>query len=107
MIAPTPSFHQSISMRESKPLQTLEETTSNHLLGHRNQPSAVEILDWLEAHAAGIVLQQIPIGRRAKNRAIVQYRDAAGEVKAVGARCIAAAVWRANSTGRASGGKGE
>jgi hypothetical protein len=58
-------------------------------------PSAVEILDWIERKAESIFIQPIPPGRRAKNRAVVQFRDSAGEVKAIGAPTIAAAVARA------------
>ena len=60
-------------------------------VGTRAIPSAGAILAWLERHA----VQEIPAGRRPKNRAILQFRDEAGEVRAVGGATIAAAVWKA------------
>jgi hypothetical protein len=63
-------------------------------VGTRAIPSAGAILAWLERHASTLV-QEIPAGRRPKNRAILQYRDEAGEVRAVGGATIAAAVWKA------------
>ena len=58
-------------------------------------PSACEILDWIERNAESIFVQQIAPGKRPKNRAVVQYRDGSGEVKAVGAATIWEAVRRA------------
>jgi hypothetical protein len=49
----------------------------------------------LEGHAVELVIQAIPAGRRPKNRCVLQYRDWAGEIQAVGAACISTAVWKA------------
>jgi len=99
MSAPTHENPQSISMGKSKPLQTLRITTCNPLLAQRNPG---DILDWIELNAESIFIQQIAPGKRSKNRAIVQYRDDSGEVKAVGGATIWAAVARARMRMEAS-----
>lgn len=53
------------------------------------------ILTWLERNATQMIVQQIPVCRRSKNRCIVQYRDAAGELQSVGGRSLADAVAKA------------
>jgi len=72
-----------------------------HALEHA-MPSAAAVLAWLEAHATEIAIQAIPPDRRQKNRAIVQYRDAAGGIQAVGGANIRAALWRAGMRLRAA-----
>jgi hypothetical protein len=69
-------------------------------------PTATEILGWLETNAESLFIQTITSGRRAKNRAVVQFRDSAGEVKAVGGVSIAAAVARAKARKAALAAKG-
>ena len=64
-------------------------------VGTRAIPSAGDTLAWLEGHAVELVIQAIPAGRRPKNRCVLQYRDWAGEIQAVGAACISTAVWKA------------
>lgn len=71
------------------------ESSQRTRFGTHPLPSACEILDWIERNAESIFIQQIAPGKRPKNRAVVQYRDDAGEVKAVGGATICAAVARA------------
>lgn len=59
------------------------------------RPSAGALLSWLEAHAVEILIQAIPRGHRPKNRCVVQFRDQAGGIRAVGGASIAGAVRRA------------
>jgi len=80
---------------KANPLQTREITTCKPLFARQNRPSAGAILAWLEGHAVGLVIQPIRPGRRPKNRCVLQFRDASGEVCAVGGASIAGAVWRA------------
>ena len=91
----TPSFHHDFADGTGKVLQTRGNATSDRLPATQNCPSAGAILAWLEAHGTELVIQSIPAGRRRKNRAILQYRDVDGEVRAVGGATIAAAVWKA------------
>jgi len=77
-------------------LQTRDNGTSDPLLTSRKHPSAAAaILAWLEAHAADVLIQEIPAGGRPKNRVVLTYRGAGSEIKSVGGPSIAGAVWRA------------
>lgn len=87
----TRDFHHDFASGTGNVLQRRGNATSEPLSATQNRPSAGAILAWLERHA----VQEIPAGRRPKNRAILQFRDEAGEVRAVGGATIAAAVWKA------------
>ena len=91
----TQSSHHDFADGTVNALQTRGDATSDPLPATQNRPSAGAILAWLERHASTLVVQEIPAGRRPKNRAILQFRDEAGEVRAVGGATIAAAVWKA------------
>lgn len=91
----TRDFHHDFASGTGNVLQRRGNATSEPLSATQNRPSAGAILAWLERHASTLVVQEIPAGRRPKNRAILQFRDEAGEVRAVGGATIAAAVWKA------------
>ena len=57
--------------------------------------SARQILAWLEANGTQILIQQIPPGKRRKNRIILGFRLSDGELAAAGAVSIASAVAKA------------
>jgi hypothetical protein len=91
----TPSFHHDFADGTANVLQPRAIATSEPLFVSQNRPSAVKILAWLERHGCKLWIQHLPRGRRRKNRAVVEYLDRAGEVRAVGGIDIAHAVRRA------------
>ena len=46
--------------------------------------SARQIIDWIESNGTQILIQRIPPGKRRKNRVILGFRRADGELRAVG-----------------------
>jgi len=75
--------------------QTLAKRTCKPLIAYQNRLSPRAVLVWLERDARELLIQDIKPGRRRKNRCVVQFADASGDVRAVGGYSIADAVWRA------------
>jgi len=68
--------------------------------------TAVAVLAWIDQHCRQVIIQNIPEGRRRKNRVILSYMPAgANEVEVVGARDLSAAVHRAQARIDATSGK--
>jgi len=85
----------------------LRSTCERTRLGTHTNPTAGDILRWLEAHGVEVLIQDIGHGQRAKNRCVVQFRAADGSLRAVGGTTIAGAVCRAQIRQAARGVKGE